>query len=151
MIQSLKHKARLLFTAAGLTAVLLTASSPALVAASPVDNVAWGKITCDPNTEIVVEGKTCCPKGVASTQKNPSSCLFAKYVNPLIALLSAAVGVVVVISIITGAIQFSSSAGDPQKAANAKNKIRNALLGLLAYLLLYAFLQFIVPGGKFNA
>jgi hypothetical protein len=44
----------------------------------------------------------------------------------------------------------SSSAGDPQKSAQGKEHIRNALFGLLAYILLYAFLQFIIPGGRFN-
>jgi len=78
------------------------------------------------------------------------ACLFAKYLNPIINLLSAVVGLVVVIGVLFGAIQVSSSAGDPQKAANGKGHIRNALLGLLAYILLYAFLQFIIPGGSLN-
>ena len=90
------------------------------------------------------DGKTCCPPG------GTSSCLFAKYVNPLITLLSAAVGVVVVVAIIVGGIEYSSSAGDPQKAASGKQHIMNALLGLLAYALLYAFLQFIIPGGALH-
>jgi hypothetical protein len=76
--------------------------------------------------------------------------LFTKYINPLITLLSAVVGVVVVIGVIYGAIQVSSSAGDPQKSAQGKEHIRNALFGLLAYILLYAFLQCIIPGGRFN-
>jgi hypothetical protein len=107
--------------------------------------------------------RSCCPaaavdKAVKDGKGNASItdgymakyCLFSKYINPLVNLLSAAVGVVVVLGIIFGAIQFSSSAGDPQKAANGKNHIRNALLGLLAYILLYAFIQFIIPGGKLN-
>jgi hypothetical protein len=107
--------------------------------------------------------RSCCPaaavdkaiadgKGSASITDGYMAkyCLFSKYLNPLVNLLSAVVGVVVVIGIIVGAIQFSSSAGDPQKAANGKNHIRNALIGLLAYILLYAFLQFIIPGGRLN-
>lgn len=92
---------------------------------------------------------TCCP--ASASQANGASCLFAKYINPLVNLLSAAVMLVVVIAIIYGGIEYSSSAGDPQKAANGKQRIVNALLGLLAYALLYAFLQFLVPGGAFNA
>lgn len=99
---------------------------------------------CASNEVSMDHGKTCCPK---SAGKNATSCLYAKYINPLVNLLSAAVGVVVVAAIIMGAIQYSSSAGDPQKATNGKKHIQNALLGLVAYLLLYAFLQFIVVGG----
>lgn len=102
---------------------------------------------CDAGQVRLSDGRTCCPKGSA---KNATTCLFAKYVNPVINLLSALVGIVVVIAIIIGGIQFSTSAGDPQKAAAGKKHIANALFGLLAYLLLYAFLQFIVPGGQFN-
>ena len=77
-------------------------------------------------------------------------CLFDTYVNPFIALLSAAVGVVVVISIIYGSIEFIQSGGDPGKAASGKKHITNALIGLAAFLMLYGFLQFILPGGLFN-
>lgn len=103
----------------------------------------------------VAFGNSCCPNTQAFQQatndgEKAKACLFGKYLNPVINLLSAVVGVVVVIGIIVGAVQFSSSAGDPQKAANGKNHIRNSLLGLLAYLLLYAFLQFIIPGGTIN-
>ena len=87
---------------------------------------------------------TCCPTG---TQNNDLACLFAKYINPLISLLSAAVGLVVVIAVIIGGIEYSSSGGDPLRAAAGRTHITNALLGLLAYILLYAFLQFLIPGG----
>src|ERR1700761_1036278 len=42
--------------------------------------------------------------------------LVTKYIDPLVAFLSALVGVAVVTSIIIGGIQYSSSAGDPSKA-----------------------------------
>jgi len=87
---------------------------------------------------------TCCPTG---TQNNDLACFFAKYINPLISLLSAIVGLVVVIAVIMGGIEYSSSGGDPQRAAAGRTHITNALLGLLAYIFLYAFLQFLIPGG----
>jgi hypothetical protein len=90
----------------------------------------------------------------AATSKETCSAnkcdLVTKYLNPLIALLSGIVGLAVVISIIYGAIQYSASGGDPQRASAGKNRIRNALIGLVAYLLLFALMQFIVPGGFFN-
>jgi hypothetical protein len=76
--------------------------------------------------------------------------LVNKYINPLIQLLSALVGVAVVASIIIGGIQYSSSAGDPQKASAAKARIRNAIVALVAFIFLYALLDFLMPGGLFN-
>lgn len=69
------------------------------------------------------------------------------YVNPVIKLLSALVGVTSVIFIIFGGIQVSTSAGDPQKSASGKAHIRNALIGLVAYALLFGLINFLIPGG----
>jgi uncharacterized membrane protein YraQ (UPF0718 family) len=76
--------------------------------------------------------------------------LIRKYVNPGINLLSLSFGVIAAGSLITGGIQYSASAGDAQKVTNAKKRIFNTLLAVLAYLFLYSFLQFLVPGGIFN-
>lgn len=76
-----------------------------------------------------------------------AQCLIDVYANPIISLLSAAVGVLVVITIVYGSIEFIQSGGDPGKAASGKKHITNALIGLAAFLMLYAFLQFILPGG----
>lgn len=85
------------------------------------------------------------------TSCNASGCdLIAQYVNPTIDLLSAAFGLIAVISLILGGIQFSMSEGDPQKASQAKNRISNTIIAIVAYSLLYGFLQFLVPGGAFN-
>lgn len=65
-------------------------------------------------------------------------------------LLSAVVGIIVVGVIIFGGIQFSTSGGDPQRVAEAKKHISNAVIALVAFLLLWAFLNFIIPGGVLN-
>jgi hypothetical protein len=73
--------------------------------------------------------------------------LIYSYVDPFIDFLAALVGVAVVVSIVIGGIQYSSSAGDPGKASAAKNRIRNAIIALVTFLLLYAMLNFLIPGG----
>lgn len=85
---------------------------------------------------------TGCASGVSNCN------LLTKYLNPLITLLSVVVGIAVVIGLIVGGIQYSSSGGDPQKVAKAKLHIRNSLLALLAFFFLYAFIKFLVPGGN---
>lgn len=69
------------------------------------------------------------------------------FVNPAIRLLSVLVGIAAAIGIIIGAIQVSTSAGDPQKAANGKNHIRNAIIAIVTYVLLFVILNWLIPGG----
>lgn len=88
------------------------------------------------------------PVHVYAAACDSSHCdLIKTYVNPLINLLSAMFGLIAVASIIMGGIQYAASEGDPQKAAQAKSRIYNTLIAIFAYLFLYAFLQFLVPGG----
>jgi Type IV secretion system pilin len=89
-----------------------------------------------------VDPATKCTKGQCD--------LIGKYVNPTITLLSVSFGLIATVSIILGAIQYSASEGDPQKSAAAKNRITNTIIAIIAFLMLYAFLQFLVPGGVFN-
>jgi hypothetical protein len=80
-----------------------------------------------------------------------SNCDFvAKYVNPAINLFSLSFGLIAVISLILGGIQYSASEGDPQKAAAAKSRISNTIIAIFAYLFFYVFLQFLIPGGAFH-
>ncbi|HUC95924.1 MAG TPA: pilin [Candidatus Saccharimonadia bacterium] len=84
----------------------------------------------------------------ANCVKNEASCnLISQYINPLISFLNVAVGLVVVISIVIGGIQYSTSGDNPEAVQAAKKRIFQALGGLIAYFLLYAFLNFIIPGG----
>lgn len=95
--------------------------------------------------------KETCPDPAAKASCDDDACdLVQLYLNPAIALLSGLVGLVVAGSIIFGGIEYSSSQGDPQKAAKAKSRITNAIFALIAYLFLWAFLQFLIPGGVFN-
>jgi hypothetical protein len=93
----------------------------------------------DPKTDPALDSKASCSE---------KSCpLIDKYVNPAIRLLSALVAIVAVIAIVVGGIEVTTSAGDPQRSASGKNHVRNALIGIVAYVFFYAFLQWLVPGG----
>lgn len=83
-----------------------------------------------------------------TSQCDISSCsLVDNYVKPFIVLLSILVGIVAVLSLILGGIQYTTSSGDPQKTAQAKSRIGKTIMALLAYAFLYAFLNFLIPGG----
>lgn len=70
--------------------------------------------------------------------------------NTFINFLSAGVGIIIIVMIIIGGIQYSTAGGSSDATTKAKNKIINALIALFAYLLLYAFVQWLVPGGVFG-
>ncbi len=76
--------------------------------------------------------------------------LVKKYIDPFINVLASAVGVVVTISIVVAGIQYASSNGDPGKMQAAKKRIINAIIALVGFFLLYAVLQWLVPGGLLN-
>ncbi len=85
---------------------------------------------------------------VKSSTDGSTQCNFIKnYLQPFINFLSALVGVAVTISIVVGGIQYGSSAGDSAKVSAAKNRIRNSIIALLAFLFLYAMMNFLIPGG----
>lgn len=110
---------------------------------------------CDPSPTATTN-KCACDPALQSCSKS-SGCvgadcgLIRRYFNPVINFLTAVVGIVVTIAIIVGGIQYSTSADDPQKVAAAKARIINAVLAMLAFIFLWAFLQWLVPGGVFNS
>lgn len=90
----------------------------------------------------------CGGDAAAASSCGKDSCdLVGKYLDPLINLLSGLVGIAVVISIILGGVQYTTSAGDPQKAAKAKSRITTSIIAMISFMFLYAFLQFLIPGG----
>lgn len=102
-------------------------------------------------SEVLYEGET----RVASTkcvddagnEVKGLGCLFQTYINPFIKLLSGAIGVIVVLMVVVGGVQYSSAGSDPQKVAEARKKITNALLALVTYIFIFALLNWLVPGG----
>lgn len=80
---------------------------------------------------------------------NADTCGIIAYLETAINILTTIVGVVIVIMIVVGGIQYSAARDNPQEAASAKHRIYNAVLALVIYLFAFAFLQYIVPGGIF--
>jgi len=74
-------------------------------------------------------------------------CNIDQFIEKLINAFSGLVGVVVVLSIVIGGIQYASAGDEPGKLQAARQRITKALIALLAFIFLYALLQYIVPGG----
>jgi hypothetical protein len=70
--------------------------------------------------------------------------------NEIINFLSAAVVIVITGVIILGGIQYILAGDNATALTAARQRIINGLIALAVFLLMYAFLQWLVPGGVFK-
>lgn len=68
----------------------------------------------------------------------------------VINVLTAGIGIAAVGGLIYGGIMWSSAGGNPGQVQKARQIITNVVIGIIAYALMYSFLNFLVPGGIFN-
>lgn len=68
----------------------------------------------------------------------------------VINILTAGIGIAAVGGIVYGSVLYASSGGSPDQAKKAIEVIRNVVIGILAYALMYAILNFLIPGGFLN-
>lgn len=67
-----------------------------------------------------------------------------------IQILSAGVGVLAVGGIVYGSILYTSSGGNPEQTKKAISIITNVVIGLLAYIFMFAIINYLIPGGLFT-
>jgi hypothetical protein len=82
-------------------------------------------------------------------QLSKDNCGIVAFILVIINVLSGLVGVVIVLVIIVGGIQYSMAAGDPGKVAEARKRILNAVIALVLFIFSFSILQYLVPGGLF--
>ena len=63
------------------------------------------------------------------------------------ARVSLAVGVLAVGGIVYGAVLYSSAGSSPEQIKKAREIITNVIIGLILYGLMYALVNFLIPGG----
>ncbi|HSX32645.1 MAG TPA: hypothetical protein VLF43_05265 [Candidatus Saccharimonadales bacterium] len=104
-------------------------------------------VTCDDTSATCPTPPPATAPQVCKSATDACSTFIKKYIDPFVKLLTAVVGVGAAISIVTAGITYASSADDPSKVSKAKTRIVQTLIGLLAYLFLFAFLNYVIPGG----
>ena len=87
-----------------------------------------------------------CPKRWGVCANNP----IVKDLNLIVNVLTGLAGVAIVGAIILGGIQYSIAGDKAEAVSAAKKRITNGLIALLAFLFIFAFLQWLVPGGVFR-
>lgn len=60
------------------------------------------------------------------------------------------VGILAVGGIVYGALLYASAQDNQQQVQQARSVIRNVVIGLVAYFLMYALSQYLIPGGIFG-
>lgn len=66
-----------------------------------------------------------------------------------IQIMTAGVGVLAVGGVVYGSILYTSAGDSAEKVSKAREVIRNVVIGILAYALMFALLNYIIPGGLF--
>lgn len=105
-----------------------------------------GSTNCNDPGLTAAQKKSCqaCESGAKKClEKN----VIIDRLNDVINVLIGLVAVVVIAMVITGGIQYSMAGGSPEKTSAAKKRITNALLAMFAFLLIWGFLQWLLPGG----
>lgn len=64
-------------------------------------------------------------------------------------ILTAGIGVVAVAGIVYASILYTSAGGNAEQTKKAMTIIADIVIGVLAYALMYAVLNFLIPGGLF--
>lgn len=132
MINSLSRKVKKLLLAVPIAVLLCLGLSPlignglAATQSSCTDNTPAGLSDCVKHNKIITD------------------------LNTVVNFLGAAVGVIVIGTIIVGGIQYSLAGDSPDALGKAKKRILNGLVALAAFIFVYSFLQWIIPGGIFN-
>lgn len=116
--------------------------APIVVAASP-SSVSAAKTECG-GTETSIISCDQDNKG-KKVEDNAIWGLLLMAVN----ILTAGIGLVAVGGIIYAAILYTTAQDKAAQVTKAKETIFNVVLGLVMFALMYAFLQFLIPGGIF--
>ncbi len=111
-------------------------------------------INCSSGRVSQQDASKCAPLGNTCNGNKAEICVtklpFIKNLNQIVNFLAAAVGVVVVAVIILGGIQYTMAGDNPNALGEARKRIMNGLIALVAFIFMYSFLQWLIPGGVFK-
>lgn len=99
-----------------------------------------------PNKGATNQGE--CPAGQEQISNDPAGGgAIVYYLKEILRLVNELVGAIIILVIIIAGIQYMISAGDPTKVKAAKGRLTNAFTALILYMLMFAILNFLIPGG----
>jgi hypothetical protein len=124
------------------------------VAAEECGGVETSIIGCDEKGALCPDGsqikeEALCPDGttpVVSVENTGAWGILLVAIN----ILTAGIGVVAIGGIVYASILYTSAGGSAEQIKKSMTIIADIVIGVLAYALMYAILNFIIPGGLFT-
>jgi len=111
---------------------------------APVTAFAKGNNGCETDTAIIAcNNVNTDGKGIQNTG------LWSLLLTA-INILTAGVGIAAIGGIVYGSVLYTSAGGSQEQVKKAVGIITNVVIGVIAYALMYAGLNFLIPGGLFT-
>ncbi len=128
---------------AGILVGIVSVFIPSTVSA--VTTGATGNNGCAVDTTIIKCDNVDVTKG--GTENNGVWSLLLTGIN----ILTAGVGIAAIGGIVYASILYTTAGGSVEQTKKALDFIRNVVIGIIAYAAMFAFLNFIIPGGLFSS
>ena len=87
------------------------------------------------------------PTAEAKTAILPSDWKIEDILNMILVVVTTGVGIAAVGSIVFAGILYITARDNVVQVSKAKTMIMNTVIGIIAYILMWAFLEWIIPGG----
>ena len=102
-------------------------------------------------TQETAESKPLETTFFGNVQDDGQGCGVFKILNLVLDIFTGAVGIVAVVGISIAGVQYLTSRGNEQEAAKAKRRLFEIIIGIVAFVLIYSGINWLLPGGKFNS
>lgn len=83
----------------------------------------------------------------AKTAILPSDWKIEDILNMVLVVVTTGVGIAAVGSIVFAGVLYITARDNAAQVSKAKTMITNTIIGIIAYILMWAFLEWIIPGG----
>lgn len=148
----LKQKLKNIVLTAGIVAGLVGVVAPTTTLA-----VAFCPDSTDPGKSVACTGNNGCGADTAIIKCDNVNINDAGVENSgvwsllltAINILSAGIGLAVIGGIVYASILYTTAGGNAEQTKKALEFIRNVVIGLFAYAIMFAILEFLIPGGLF--
>ena len=87
------------------------------------------------------------PTAEAKTAILPSDWKIEDILNMILVVVTTGVGIAAVGSIVFAGILYITARDNAGQVSKSKTMIMNTVIGIIAYILMWAFLEWIIPGG----
>ena len=105
------------------------------------------KSKSDSNSNSDSEKSKDTPPADAKTAILPSDWKIEDILNMFLVVVTTGVGIAAVGSIVFAGVLYITARDNAAQVSKAKTMIMNTVIGIVAYILMWAFLEWIIPGG----